>query len=131
MVDKVITALDYAKREGIKSVGERIRRVAIKHGRHYVEDRTAGTPVMARIDYGRWIADCECGGAEAVDPSTPIFFCVSCGNIRTSGRARPVIFPPDLKAVEAEIMKRPARGGSGDSIDRQITAKSERNWRPG
>jgi len=132
MADKAITALDYAKREGARSVEERIRRIAIRYGRRYVDDRVAGNPVHARIDYGRWIADCECGGAEAVDPSTPIFFCASCGNQKNNGRARPVLFPSDWKGVETKVMsRRLARAGSGDAIDRQVTAHGNRNWRPG
>lgn len=135
MADKVLTARDYAKREGAEDVKSRIRRTAIKWGLRYVEDKTAGNPVYARIDFGRWIADCECGGAEAVDPDEPLFFCVSCGNARTSGRARHVVFPDQRKEIEDAVMARPlAKRGGGDAISQQITAKPKgepRSWRPG
>ena len=50
-------------------------------------------PVKARVDHNRWIADCECGGAEYVDPDEPIFFCFSCDNMAFNNMLRPVIFP--------------------------------------
>ena len=121
-MDKAITALDYAKREKHKNTRARIKHLATRWGWKLVEE-TAGKPVQARIDFGRWIADCECGGAEAVDPKDPVFFCVSCGNSRNSGRLREVIFPDDIKAVEAEVMSLPLkRRGIGDVINQQLKA---------
>lgn len=101
----VKTAKDKANEEKYKSVRERIIGWASRSGYKFVEDRVAGNPVHARIDYGRWIADCECGGAEMVDPVEPIFFCCACGNRVTSGRARKVIFPKDRTKIEDGIMK--------------------------
>ena len=109
-MSKVITAMDMAKKEGSGSVIERIGKFAQLFGNKFVTDRTAGNPVFARIDYGRWLADCECGGAEYVDPETPVFFCQACGNRSTSGRARPVIFPENREQIEAETMEKPAGG---------------------
>ena len=109
-MDKVKTAKDQANLEGHKSVAERIAKLAVKFNHRYVADRTAGKPVEARIDFARWIADCECGGAEYVDPDEPLFFCMACGNAGTSGRARKVEFPDDRETIEADTMrdKRPA-----------------------
>jgi hypothetical protein len=106
----VKTAKDKAIEEKFKSVTERIMVLATRYNHNYVNDRVAGIPVYARIDYGRWIADCECGGAEYVDPETPLFFCMSCGNKGTSGRARKVEFPKDRIKIEIETMKQPEGG---------------------
>ncbi len=43
----------------------------------------------------RWVAMCECGGAEVVDPNEPVFFCCSCGNAKVGGLWRPVNFPQE------------------------------------
>ncbi len=121
-MDKVITAKDLAKREGCRSVEGRIEKLALRFNRKYVNDRLAGNPVYARIDFGRWIADCECGGAEYVDPDEPIFFCLSCGNSATSGRARQVVFPEDRDKIEKEVMSRKVKLGAGDVIEQQFNA---------
>lgn len=130
-MDKVITAKDLAIREGCNSVGERISKLAARFNRKFVSDRVAGNPVHARIDFGRWIADCECGGAEYVDPDEPIFFCLSCGNSATSGRAREVIFPGNRDAIEKEVMSRKVKLGTGDRIEQQFNAIPDgkpRSW---
>lgn len=133
MADKAITALDYAKREKAKSTRERIRKLATKWALH-LDEKIAGKPVKARLDFGRWLADCECGGAEAVDPGDPVFFCVSCGNERTSGKLRRVVFPSDYKQIEKDVMARPLkRRGTGDAISQQTLAKPKgdpRSWSP-
>ncbi len=134
-MDKVITAKDLADREGYGSVAERIEKLAIRYKHSFANDRLAGKPVIARIDFGRWLADCECGGAEYVDPDEPIFFCISCGNAAVSGRARQVIFPEDRKAIEDEVMARPVnKVGGMDKIDQQFKAVpigEPRNWKRG
>jgi len=106
----VKTAKDQAIKEGHKKVKDRIISWAARSGHNYIDDRVAGIPVYARIDWGRWIADCECGGAEYVDHEEPLFFCMSCGNSGTSGRARKVIFPKNREAIEIETMKHPEGG---------------------
>ena len=135
-MDKAITSKDYADREfrdTRHTTRDRIKALAYKHG-HKLDEAFAGVPVKARIDFGRWIAECECGGAEAVDPKDAVFFCVSCGNAKTSGKLRKVIFPDDYKAVEKEDMARPLkRKGTGDVITQQVLAKPKgepRNWSP-
>jgi len=133
MADKAITALDYAKREKVASTRDRIRKLAERHGLR-LDEKIAGKPVQAILDYGRWIALCECGGGEAVDPADPVFFCVSCGNERTNGKLRKVDFPSDYKAIEKDVMSRPLkRRGTGDKISQQRLAKPRgepRNWSP-
>lgn len=66
-------------------------------------------PVAARVNAGRWIADCECGGAEYVDDEMRVFMCASCFNRADGGAWRRVIFPatPARGAIEAVLLARP------------------------
>ena len=61
--------------------------------------------IPARLDAGRWLADCPCGcgGAELVSEKTPLFLCGSCGS---EGKWWPVVFPTNRGEIEAEIVKR-------------------------
>lgn len=146
-MEKIITALDYAKQNGCKTVRKHLEKIFEKMGKKYdtpLNGKPKGKPVFARIDFGRWIADCpDCMGAEDVDPSEPIFYCFSCGNFTNDGHPRSVIFPPEpeRKAIEKEILKRPVkiRGGANE-LERLVNAvptqRSEegllsRSWNPG
>lgn len=92
------------------------------------EPAQGGDPaVLARVDHGRWIGDCDlpdpsdaeperiCRNAQALDPDDPRYFCVACANAAVSGRWRPVTWPPDPAAVEAPLEGLPA---------------DEQNWTP-
>jgi hypothetical protein len=146
-MDKIITALDYAKQNGCKTVREHLEKIQAKMKKRYDTPLTGtpkGKPVAAEINFGRWIARCpDCNGAEDVDPNEPIFYCFSCGNFSNNGRPRSVIFPPtkERKAIEAEILKRPVkiRGGANE-LERMVNAVPEvvtdegilsRSWLPG
>lgn len=63
------------------------------------------TAVKARLDAGRWIADCPmgCGGAEKVSQADPVFLCLSCGSDEMWW---PVAFPRAIRAIEEEVAKR-------------------------
>lgn len=63
--------------------------------------------VQAYVNHGRWVADCECGGAEIVDPARPTFFCVSCGNAGHGGQSRAVEFPDYVAGIEIILAVRP------------------------
>jgi len=69
----------------------------------------SGTPIVAEVRDNRWIAQCECMGAEVVDPDDPVFFCWSCFNASNQGLPRPVIFPDTNKrrAIERVLTVRP------------------------
>jgi len=95
-MDEIITAKTIAKRDRSKSVLDWIRKSAARYGIQ-VKEAVCKQPVIARIDHGRWIADCECKGAEYVDPDEPIFFCLSCLNAAHQGVLRPVVFPNEKK----------------------------------
>lgn len=90
----------------------RIQNILAAFGLPPISDWTPRGTVEAEINHGRWIARCQCGGAECVDPDWPFLVCCSCGagpqNIR---------FPRDRKQIESELLKRPDR--------------TTRNWRPG
>ncbi|OLZ72577.1 hypothetical protein AVW11_04075 [Streptomyces amritsarensis] len=72
------------------------------------EGMLLGQSIHARINHGRWVADCVCGSAQVVTPADPRFACPECGY----GWAR-VLFPPKPAAAEAEVADR---------------APHERNW---
>ena len=128
-MDKIITALDYAKRDGHKTVREYLEKICEKRGLR-IDTPIHGEPkgeVEAEINWGRWIARCpDCPGAEDVAPEEPIFYCFSCGNYMNEGHPRKVIFPSEKirKQIEAEVMKRPVEfAGGANEIDRAINAK--------
>jgi hypothetical protein len=83
-----------------------IHKLATQNRFVYVPGKTLGKKVYAFVDHGRWVAQCECGGAESVDLDSPIFFCCSCGNRSTTGRPREVVFPKEIEQIEAILLKR-------------------------
>jgi hypothetical protein len=112
---RIITAKDYSEREGAGgSVKARILKMREKyHKQKNISlivngiDAPSGAAVRARIWQGQWIADCECGGAEFVEPTEPLFFCFSCGNRANGNTVRPVEFPAEYKEIEAVVLTRP------------------------
>jgi len=147
-MEKIITALDYAKRDGCKSVRDHIEMRLSKAGKRYetpIKGNAKGKAIKSLIDFGRWIAICpDCKGAEDVDPSEPIFYCFSCGNYKNNGHPRPVEFPQPAayrENLEREILKRPIEEGTGtNALDRAANAKAKvrteegllsRSWLPG
>lgn len=87
----IIDGTTKAHEEGIQTYEARMRGIAPR-GVRWKGEFCDEPPVKARIDFGRLIADCECGGAEYVTKDYPWFFCFSCGNQITGGCARPVDF---------------------------------------
>ena len=73
--------------------------------RRPVPTEVSQEPVKARLDAGRWLADCPmgCRGAEMVSPAEPVFLCCSCGS---GDKWWPVVFPRIKKAIEFEVIKR-------------------------
>ncbi len=147
-MDKIITALDYAKRNNCSTVRAHIEMICADKIKRGLMDRkidlghVSGKKAYAELNYGQWIARCECGGAEAVDPGEPIFFCHSCGNYANKGKLRPVVFPDDRKEIEKEVMRRPVEIGAGThEIERLTLARPtkripgrgelSRSWVPG
>ncbi|RJP53631.1 MAG: hypothetical protein C4583_04395 [Anaerolineaceae bacterium] len=128
-MDRIIQAKDYAQREGARSVVERIARLSAQMVRRrlldtpFVGGAPAGTPVLAEVGDGQWRARCECGGLEAVDVDEPIFYCFNCGNFKTKGRPRAVVFPPRemMEEIERLLLDRPMiEAGGTNEIDRML-----------
>jgi len=62
--------------------------------------------VYARVDAGRWLADCPiCSRSNYVDPDEPVFYCFGCGN-QGSGKFVPVIFPEEREEIESLLLAR-------------------------
>lgn len=144
---KIYTAKDYANRAGVEDVKSHIKLMQKKHVRKGIRvlvkdiENPKGVSVQARIWQGIWIADCECGGAEFVDPLEPTFFCWGCGNRENGGSCRPVEFPEHREEIEAKILERPVQKRYGldhlalsEGSRAKITVNGlplTRSWRPG
>jgi hypothetical protein len=61
-----------------------------------------GQQLYARINHGRWLADCTCGSAQVVTPADPRMWCVECG----TGWWQ-LTFPADVVAVEESLSALP------------------------
>jgi hypothetical protein len=100
--------------------------VLAQHRTTHLIDKVLGAvaaavpPVVAYVNHGRWVVDCECGDAGVVDPGQPDrgFFCFGCYNIIHTGLPRRVAYPVDevRGRVEALLLARPDLG--------------TRNWSP-
>lgn len=123
-MDKILTASDFAKVAGFKDAREMMRaRTAAIYDTPPVEGEAP--PVVARVDFGRWLADCECGGAELIDPADPFFYCYSCGNFAHGGIIRPVIVPDGgvRDRIEALLLQRPVKTQRGrNALERAAMA---------
>lgn len=116
-VDYIITAKHYggSARDYIRNMQRDIHRRGVPVTIKDLDAEPTGTPVMARIWQGQWIADCECNGACFVDPDEPVFFCFTCGNRANGSKPRPVIFPPEAerKEIERLLLERPVSDMGG------------------
>ena len=81
------------QRMRVNTAREVFRRLARWSGHRVIDEVAEEAPVEAVWDGDRWVAVCECGGAEVVTLEEPVFFCCSCGNAGVGGRWRPVTFP--------------------------------------
>lgn len=75
--------------------------------------------VVAYVNHGRWVAQCECMSAQLVTAADQRFYCVECFNVAFDGRWRAVTFPAphELEEIEAVLELRPQR--------------RRQNWEPG
>lgn len=79
-----------------------------------------GSPVIAYINAGRWLARCECGGCEFVDLEQPLFMCCSCWNAGVGHRWRVVRLPRARAEIEAVLLARPKENrhfADGDTVE--------------
>lgn len=143
-MSRFITAADIARRDGHSNVRDWIMetmRLYCKKGYFTIlwdGRRIGGTPLAAYVDFGRWLARCECNQSVYADPEEPIMFCPRCGN-GNSGMARPVLFPPrkTRDEIEAMLMRRPVieHPLAKNNIEKARLAKPiypelPRNWHP-
>lgn len=114
-MDKIINALDYAEREGHKTVRKmyiawcREMSKKFRLSTPFVDCEPVGKQVKAEVNSGQWVARCECGGAEAVCEKEPIFYCRTCGNYENKGKPRKVKFPKEVQEIEILLLKRPVK----------------------
>lgn len=81
--------------------------------RVHVAQHEEPAPLVARVDYGRWIGDCHnCRAGVALHPRWTIGLCFGCG-----ARYASVIFPENITEIEAALLARPRQ--------------ENRNWVPG
>lgn len=67
-------------------------------------------PAVARMNYGRWLADCDCGSAVLLFRCTAAWFwCPACGNATSSGKLRPVIWPENHAQIDIDMATLPAQ----------------------
>ena len=93
------------QRMRVQSARDVFRRLARYTHQRIVDEVAADAPIVAQRDGGRWVAVCECGGAEVVaGPDAPdeeqVFFCCSCGNSEVGRRWRPVVYEEVRDAAE-------------------------------
>tara|TARA_Y100000310_G_scaffold295019_1_gene325970 strand:+ start:2526 stop:2936 length:411 start_codon:yes stop_codon:yes gene_type:complete len=77
-----------------------------RYGLQYAGIDSTSQPIEARVNMGRWIVDCECGGAEfAWDEG--FFMCQMCWNSAHKHQVRLVVFPEARLEIEALLEQRP------------------------
>jgi len=122
-VNYIVTSRHYAESLGCTSSLERIMKMRdkINHIKHTVlpmqDKKYAADPVHGFIENGQWIARCECGGCEFVDPDDGVFYCFSCLNRGYNHMLRHVVFP-DAKTrheIERLLLLRPVNDIRGQN----------------
>jgi hypothetical protein len=102
---KIYTANDISKENGQQSYKDWTIARAIDN-KWIITKRTSDQTVTARIDFGRWVADCPCGACAYVEPAEPVYYCWNCQNKDVNGDYKTVIFPDNKNEIEAEILLR-------------------------
>ena len=118
-MDTIWDAEDLARRMGAPDARALTRRIALRNG-HLLREGMKGE-VAARLEHGRWIADCPfCNGAEVVSRQAREFFCLTCGMVSNGGHPMRVIFPRERAEIERVLQARGSRNQHwrpGDSLD--------------
>lgn len=102
---KIFTANDIAQERGFPTY---LRwTLAIANERKWtMTKKTSDVLIHARVDFGRWVADCPCGACAYVEPSEPVYFCWGCQNVDVNGDYKTVIFPDNRAEIENELLLR-------------------------
>ena len=131
-MDKIFTGLDRAKELGFTSYRDYLTALGIKYN-HRWNGKENDVIITARVDFGRWLADCQCGSAQYVEPGEP-FYCAECGMAWNEHLACQVVFPETKEEIEQELMERPTiKRGRKDQKTIQAAPKEPglaRSWNP-
>lgn len=134
-MDKIYDGNDKAKEKGFATYRDLMIALGEQSGKKWSGNFSKSSPVYARVDFGRWIADCECGGASYVTIfDINFFFCATCGNQSSNGDARAVIFPPNINEIENELLQRQVKaklGTFGTDAAMNSIGVISRSWSPG
>lgn len=69
-----------------------------------VEVHEVAEPIVARVDAGSWLVDCDCGNGVSTDPEWKMGCCFGCGAVHVN-----VIFPEDHAEIERLLVARPQK----------------------
>ena len=83
--------------------------------------------VRAYVNHGRWVASCECGGAEVVSSGDPFFMCLSCYNEADGGKLRRVLFPRNRSALEGVLLGRKEPGSRNWEVGETVADLKRQN----
>jgi len=117
---------------GVRRKGHRQWFLLIADGRGFPVKNalTKDELIEARVDHGRWIANCpDCKGAECVTLDDPVFMCLSCGNEAIGGKLRRVKFPNDQSTIEGLLTSRPLYAQNWDPNETINQLKEENKRR--
>lgn len=117
---------------GVRKSGHKFWFLHQAHSRGFEVSETVADrkPIFARVDHGRWIADCtldyagqKCIGAECVTSDDKTFMCLSCGNDEVGGQLLAVRFPQKKKREDLEevLNERPEANrnwSSGETVEK-------------
>jgi hypothetical protein len=85
----------------------------------------AGRPLVARVNDGAWIGDCDCNAGVAVDPEWSEARCFGCGAVYTE-----IVFPERRAEIETLLEARPRKHQNWDA-DEPIEIVRDLNLRHG
>lgn len=134
-MDKIFDGEDKAKELGYLNYVDMVLELASIKNKQISNEAIKNNPVYARIDFGRWLADCECGAANYISRSNlNFYYCVTCGNIMTNGKVRSVVMPDNFQEIEIELLRRKVFnkfGLSGTNGAMNSIGPISRSWSPG
>lgn len=124
MTDHLVTARDYFELDRVAALArvterqaylarmlgprrKRARELGIDPDTILDDVNESAAPVIARVERGRWIADCpDCGATMFLLPAPEPFICGDCFNSAIGRRYRRVTWPRDIEQVETLLLRR-------------------------
>ena len=71
------------------------------------DDQVSKEVRQVRVNHGRWVVDCPCGGAQLACRTDRRMFCVDCLHTANGGQWVTVAWPDDVEQIEALLESRP------------------------